>query len=85
MQRRYACIRQTDQSDCGAAALAAVALHSHRPICLQQLHERAGMDRRCTTLLGLAQAAETLQAVEMRRKPCIEALPQPVHRSQLKP
>jgi hypothetical protein len=74
MQRRYACIRQTDQSDCGAAALAAVALHYHRPICLQQLRERAGIRLKFMTLLVLYQATETLHAVEMRCKPCIEAL-----------
>ena len=60
MLHRYACIRQTDQSDCGAAALATVALHYRRPIGLQQLRDLAGTDRIGTNLLGLLQAAERL-------------------------
>ena len=60
MWRRYACVRQTDQSDCGAAALATVALHYRRPIGLQQLRDLAGTDRIGTNLLGLVQAAEAL-------------------------
>src|SRR5262245_36051749 len=60
MLHRYACIRQTDQSDCGAAALATVALHYRRHIGLQQLRDLAGTDRIGTNLLGLLQAAERL-------------------------
>jgi ATP-binding cassette subfamily B protein len=60
MLRRYACVRQTDQSDCGAAALATVALHYRRPLGLQQLRDLAGTDRVGTNLLGLVQAAEKL-------------------------
>jgi ATP-binding cassette subfamily B protein len=57
---QYACVRQTDQSDCGAAALATLALHHRRPIGLQQMRELAGTDRVGTNLLGLVQAAEKL-------------------------
>src|SRR4051794_10110614 len=60
MWRRYACVRQTDASDCGAAALATIALHHRRPIGLQQMRELAGTDRIGTNLLGLVQAAERL-------------------------
>ena len=60
MFRRYACVRQTDQSDCGAAALAAVALHHGRPAGLQQLRDLAGTDRVGTNLLGLIGGAEKL-------------------------
>jgi ATP-binding cassette subfamily B protein len=60
MLRRYACIRQTDQSDCGAAALATVALHYRRPLGIQQLRDLAGTDRIGTNLLGLLHAAEQL-------------------------
>src|SRR5262245_51857935 len=60
MWRRYALVRQSDGSDCGAAALATVALHYRRPVGLQPLRDLAGTDRRGTTLQGLARAAEQL-------------------------
>ena len=37
MFRRYAHVRQEDPTDCGAAALAAVALHYRMPIGVQRL------------------------------------------------
>jgi ATP-binding cassette subfamily B protein len=74
--RRYACVRQTDQSDCGAAALATVALHYRRPIALQQMRELAGTDRIGTNLLGLVQAAEKLGFAARGIKGSAEALPQ---------
>jgi len=60
MFRRYACVRQADQSDCGAAALATVALHHRRPLALEQVRDLAGTDRVGTNLLGLLKAAEQL-------------------------
>jgi ABC-type bacteriocin/lantibiotic exporter with double-glycine peptidase domain len=60
MWHRYPCVRQSDQSDCGAAALATVALHYRRPIALQQLRDLAGTDRVSTNCLGLVRAAEKL-------------------------
>lgn len=60
MFRRYACVRQNDQSDCGAAALATIAMHYGRPLALQQMRDLAGTDRIGTNLLGLLQAAEKL-------------------------
>ncbi|MBI2920610.1 MAG: peptidase domain-containing ABC transporter [Planctomycetes bacterium] len=56
----YACVRQHDQSDCGAAALATVALHHRLPIGLQKMRSLAGTDRVGTNLLGLLKAAERL-------------------------
>ena len=58
--RRYAFVRQDDQSDCGAAALATIALHHRVPVGLQQMRDLAGTDRIGTNLLGLVQAAEAL-------------------------
>src|SRR5215470_15651435 len=75
MWRRYACVRQTDQSDCGAAALATVALHYRLPIGLQQLRDLAGTDRVGTNLLGLVQAAEKLGFSARGVKGPYEALP----------
>ncbi len=57
MFTRYVCVRQHDQSDCGAAALATVAMHHRRPIGLQQARDLAGTDRVGTNLLGLVEAA----------------------------
>jgi ATP-binding cassette subfamily B protein len=74
--RRYVFVRQDDQSDCGAAALATVALHHGRPIALQQLRELAGTDRAGTNLLGLLQAAEKLGFSARAVKGPFEALPQ---------
>ena len=76
MWRRYACVRQTGQSDCGAAALATVALHYRRPIALQQMRDLAGTDRIGTNLLGLLQAAEALGFSAKGVKGPYEALPQ---------
>ena len=52
MLRRYAFVRQDDQTDCGAAALATVALHHGIRIGLQSMRELAGTDRVGTNLLG---------------------------------
>lgn len=75
MFRRYALVRQTDQSDCGAAALATVALHYRRPIGLQQMRELAGTDRVGTNLLGLVQGAEKIGFSARAVKGPYEALP----------
>lgn len=73
---RYTCVRQTDQSDCGAAALATIALHYRRPIGLQRLRDLAGTDRIGTNLLGLVHASETLGFSAKGVKGPYEALPQ---------
>jgi ATP-binding cassette subfamily B protein len=74
--RRYALVRQNDGSDCGAAALATIALHYRMPIPLQQLRELAGTDRVGTSLLGLARAAEKLGLSARGVKGPYEALSQ---------
>jgi ATP-binding cassette subfamily B protein len=76
MFHRYACVRQEDQSDCGAAALATIALHYRRPIGVQQLREMAGTDRIGTNLLGLVKAAEKLGFAAKAVKGLYDALPQ---------
>jgi ATP-binding cassette subfamily B protein len=75
MLRKYACVRQYDQSDCGAAALATVALHQRMPIGLQQMRELAGTDRVGTNLLGLLKAAEKLGFSAKGVKGPYDALP----------
>src|SRR5262249_25021633 len=68
--------RQTGQSDCGAAALATIAMHYRRPIGLQHVRDLAGTDRNGTNLLGLVQAAEKLGFSAMAVKGRYDALPQ---------
>jgi ATP-binding cassette subfamily B protein len=75
MFRRYALVRQHDESDCGAAALAAIALHHRAPIGLQQMRELAGTDRVGTNLLGLLKAAEKLGFSAKGVKGTYDALP----------
>jgi ATP-binding cassette subfamily B protein len=60
MFHRSAIVRQNDQSDCGAAALATVALHYRMKLSLEQIRDLAGTDRVGTNLWGLIQAAEQL-------------------------
>jgi ATP-binding cassette subfamily B protein len=57
---RFHCVRQTDGSDCGAAALATVARHHGRQFGLETMRELAGTDRVGTNLAGLVQAAERI-------------------------
>jgi ATP-binding cassette subfamily B protein len=76
MLKRYACVRQEDQSDCGAAALATIALHYRRPIGIQQLRELTGTDRVGTNLIGLVKAAERLGFLAKAVKGSYDALPQ---------
>jgi ATP-binding cassette subfamily B protein len=57
---RFACVRQQDQKDCGAAALATVARHHGLSIGIGRIREAVGTDRAGTTLLGLAKGADAL-------------------------
>ncbi len=60
MFRKLHCIRQTDGSDCGAAALATVARHYGIRFGLETLRDLSGTDRVGTNMLGLVSAAERL-------------------------
>lgn len=75
MFHRYAFVRQHDQSDCGAAALATVARHYRIPVGLEQMRTLAGTDRVGTNLLGLVQAAEKIGFSARAVKGPYEALP----------
>lgn len=76
MWRRFICVRQHDQSDCGAAALATIARHYRLPIAVQRMRELAGTDRIGTNLLGLVEAAERLGFSAKAVKGPFEALTQ---------
>jgi serine/threonine protein kinase len=69
MLSRYACVRQTDQSDSGAVAPATVPLHHRRPVGQHQLRDLAG-----TNLLALLRAAEQLDLSAKGVKRPYEAL-----------
>jgi ATP-binding cassette subfamily B protein len=56
----FACVRQADQSDCGPAALATIALHHRVRVGREKLRDVSGTDRAGTTLLGLLKAGERL-------------------------
>jgi ATP-binding cassette subfamily B protein len=73
---KFACVRQHDMVDCGAAALATVALHYRRPIGLEQIRDLTGTDRVGANLLGLLQAAQRLGFSAKGVKGTYEALPQ---------
>ncbi|MCO6454961.1 MAG: peptidase domain-containing ABC transporter [Pirellulaceae bacterium] len=60
MFRRHAHVRQRDQSDCGAAALASIALWHRRPVALRQVRQWAGVDREGSSLRGLVDAARRI-------------------------
>jgi ATP-binding cassette subfamily B protein len=60
MWRRYTAVRQNDTTDCGAAALATVALHHRRAVSLEQMRSLTGTDKIGTNLLALLRAAERL-------------------------
>ncbi len=60
MWRRLVVVRQSDQNDCGAAALATVALYHGLPIGLEQMRDLTGTDRLGTNLFALHRAAEKL-------------------------
>jgi ATP-binding cassette, subfamily C, bacteriocin exporter len=58
--RRYVFVRQTGDSDCGAAAIATVALHYRIPLSLPLVRALAGTDRSGATMRGLLEAGEKL-------------------------
>ena len=75
MFNRPICIKQQDQTDCGAAALATVARHYGRPVKIQALRDLAGTDRQGTNLLGMVEAAEKLNLTARAVKGQPDALP----------
>ena len=75
MFSEFPCVRQNDESDCGPAVLATVALHHRIPIGLQQMRDLAGTDKVGTNLLGLVQAAEKLGFTANAVKGPYEGLP----------
>jgi ABC-type bacteriocin transporter len=59
-RRRFVCVRQADQSDCGPAALATIALQHGVRVSRERLRDVVGTDRIGTNLAGLVAGAEKL-------------------------
>lgn len=61
MWNQWTCIRQKNQTDCGAAALATVAQHYRLQAGIERIRDLVGTDhRQGSGLLGLVRAAESL-------------------------
>ena len=75
MWQRYKCVRQTDQSDCGAAALATMALHYKIPVGLERMRELTGTDRSGANMRGLQMAVDRLGFSSRAVKGSWESLP----------
>ena len=60
MFRRYACVRQNNPTDGGAAAQATIARHYRRPVGLERLRLLTMTGRDGTNLRALVEAAENL-------------------------
>ncbi|HOJ99134.1 MAG TPA: peptidase domain-containing ABC transporter [Termitinemataceae bacterium] len=68
------CIRQLDETDCGAACIAMIARHYKSRSGVTRIREIAGTDRQGTTLGGMVKAAETLGFTARALKGNYEAL-----------
>lgn len=58
--KKYACIKQHDMKDCGAACLATISKQYGLKFPISKIRHIAGTDERGTNLLGLISAAEQL-------------------------
>jgi len=60
MFKRYTCIRQRDETDCGPAVLATIARYYKLPLSVARIRNVAGTDLGGTNLYGLSVAAESV-------------------------
>jgi len=60
MFKKYNCIKQHDEKDCGAACLATVSKQYGLKIPISKIRETAGTDKQGTNALGMIKAAEQL-------------------------
>lgn len=58
--KRYPCVLQHGESDCGAACFASIAKHYGRTLTISHIREVVGTGQQGTTLLGLKRGAEAL-------------------------
>lgn len=59
-QKHYACVRQFNEEDCGAACIATISEQHGRALSLGKVREKVGTMATGTTLLGLKRGAEEL-------------------------
>ncbi|MEB1809770.1 MAG: peptidase domain-containing ABC transporter [Bacillaceae bacterium] len=60
MFKKYHCIKQHDEKDCGAACLATISHHYSLKVPITKIREVAGTDKQGTNALGIVKAAEHL-------------------------
>lgn len=60
MFKKYVCVKQQDQKDCGVACLATISKQHGLKIPISKLREVAGTDKQGTNVLGLIKAAEEI-------------------------
>lgn len=60
MLKKYVCIKQHDERDCGVACLATISKQYGLKVPLSKLREVAGTDKQGTNVLGLLKAAEEI-------------------------
>jgi len=81
MWRRTRLVKQNDRSDCGAAALATLALFHGRQVGLEKLRDLTATDTTGTSLLGLLRAAQAMgfsaKAVRCTNADVLERTPLP--------
>ncbi len=81
MFKRYVCVKQHDQKDCGIACLSTISKQHGLKIPISKLREVAGTDKQGTNVLGLIKAAEelgfTAKAVKGDAKALFQEFPLP--------
>jgi ATP-binding cassette, subfamily C, bacterial len=60
VHRKYPCIRQWSEEDCGAACLASICRHYGQVLSITQSRDFVGTGQQGTTMLGLRRGAEAL-------------------------
>ncbi|MEC1180252.1 peptidase domain-containing ABC transporter [Metasolibacillus meyeri] len=60
MFKKYICIKQHDEKDCGVACLATISKQHGLKVPISKLREVAGTDKQGTNVLGLIKAAEEI-------------------------
>ena len=60
MKKRYPCVKQHSEEDCGAACLSAIAAYYQHDVAISKIRPLVGTNQTGTTLLGLQQGAESL-------------------------
>ncbi|MDS0528091.1 peptidase domain-containing ABC transporter [Clostridium sp. SHJSY1] len=58
--KKYNCIKQHDQKDCGAACLATVAKQYGLKVPISKIREISGTDKQGTSALGIVRASESI-------------------------